>query len=914
MKWVSMMGGLLAWSGRAWLLCMVPLTAWGGGTGNAQIKVGLSTPHGMPAESGHTRIEWRAVTAGSEAIPATLSHRIRDEAGHTLQTFAPENVHIDENWQHAVELNVDQYGPVWYEATLIATATGANLHEVRQRITRLPPVPRLTRAEQEASFVGVNTHQWADWPLLARMGIHWARDYVWGWYGRGLHGTTTPQREDFLKRLAVARAAGVVTLPCIQKVFVTEDQQRWMDDYDEVVETFTRIGNHFPHKEWFQSGNEEETFFPGHVHEPNNYAQFIRAASAGLRQAGHGQRLVLAGDQFMYPEAMKQVLALTEPDDFWASCIHIYTGTVAPEKARRDTNVGGERRSADSLVLDRIRDYVRLFHDRGHEVWITETGWDVTYGPAVGERLQAVWLPRIYLLARWVGVDKIFWFYDRDVDEGSIRFASSGLWDQRAELRPSAATMAALSAHTVGTERGGSVDLGDPDTWCLLWDRPAGGGVATVWVVEGERQAPDVLRQAERAYDQYGNTIDPGTPLNDTVAYYYFDEWPEEWEAMRRVELASHRIQHVPVEDTVALVIEDPAGQAHAVHLEAAPEEWNVFTLDRNDEWIVTVRPRLAVEPGQYTLSLVAAGDGWERSWPVHFYVQPALQVEARAYHPGQAFPVTLARKRGTPTAGTVEVDPALGTVTPTDWALGTGEEVEVQFTARSAAAGAIPLNLIVDGGIQQTAWLRPAHVSVPAVETIVLEDGWDAWPEHTRWDATWFDSDRLTVEAAVAWSPEGVYLAVRFAADTVYDLDPEWFWTAQNMEWFVRPAADGPDDWASIDRHFWVQPVPTADGWRGWVGQWRERTHPGAGNISDHPEVRSHVTHEDGQLTLGVFVPAHVMGTAPQAGDTWRLAISMQNGTPTLMNLRAAWPETKEPVLLQGPAHWGYLHFKGAD
>lgn len=870
------------------------------------VRLEMLNRHGLADDDGGVRVR---VRAGAESSGEFRLHReLRTSTGERVEQWEPAQLAAGAAFDEEMNLTLPEFGGFVLEVRLMRIDAGAVAARSEQRMLRVLPMPPRTEEERIQSFVGINTHQWADWELFARLGIHWARDYVWGWYGRGEDGPVTRQGENLPLRLERAGAAGVLTLPCIQKTFVTEDATRWMDDTAEIERIFTRLGNHFPGQRWFQIGNEEEGKFPGHTHEPENYAQFIRHAAAGLRAAGHGQRIVLAGDVFMYPEAMRGVMARTEPEDFLASAIHIYTGTVAPELARRDANVGGDDRSADAYVLDRLRDYVRLLGARGHEVWITETGWDKTFGPAIGERRQAAWLPRMYLLSRWLGVEKVFWFFDRDYDE-QTRFASSGLIDLNGHLRPNAATMAAMSAILVGTESGGSVDLGN-GVWTLLWRKPdGGGGIACVWTVAEAHPAPAVLLSARERLDQFGNPRPPELPLTDEVSYFYFDAWPASWEAQRGVELLSHRRLQAAPGGEMAVELSRTDGVTWT--LRHGENDWPLTAGGAPDTFRARVPEDLRI--GGHALELRATGEGWSRSWATELTVNPLLDLPEPSYRPAVALELPIRSFDGRAVTVRVETGGELARAEPGVFRLEGNEPSVLRLTPAAEARGEIVFDLVLDSGVRQSAALRPFEVGVPK-GLPALDAAPEDWPAAARWPSARFARNRLEPELGLAWSEEGLWIAATFEADALFDLDPEWFWTAQILEIFLQPSGRGGSEWTQDVRQFWLQPVLREGEWRTLAGEWRRRVDPEASNVYGHPEIQTALRHGEGRVTLSALIPAAAIGRTPREGETWRAAFAVQNGLPAQMNLRAAWPVSKDTGLLEGPEKWGVLHLKDSS
>ena len=222
----------------------------------------------------------------------------------------------------------------------------------------------------------------------------------------------------------------------------------------------------------------------------------LRAAAAGLKDSGGAGRVILNGTAGIFVEDTEELLASPAKDDFAVVNYHHYTGTIAPETAKLDINLGREAGSTVYSFTDHLRRINRVSHAAGKEAWLTEVGWDVTYGPAVGEELQTLYLPRAWVLARWCGTDKVFWFFDRD-GQGKQKFSSCGLFDLEGNARPSAAATAALSQFTARARMAGAVDLGD-DAWCILF-QDAKRWVAVAWCLEGNRPAGEERRDRRAA-------------------------------------------------------------------------------------------------------------------------------------------------------------------------------------------------------------------------------------------------------------------------------------------------------------------------------------------------------------------------------------------------------------------------------
>lgn len=809
----------------------------------------------------------------------------------------------------SVIISVEKFGPYWLEVDLPENSSIRTV--LSKRLLHLPPARSLSKEERWESMIGVNSHQWANWALFQRMGIHWVRDYTWGWYGTGAEGVITSQNEDFSERLAQATLHEINVLPCIQKTFVTEDKSRWMDDAEDIQRIFNRISSHFPNQKIFQIGNEEESLFPGHIHEPDNYAQFIYNAARGLEQADNDAVILLAGDVFMYEEVMEEILQSQANESFLGSAIHIYTGTVSPEIATRDTNVGSEERRVDTLVLDRVRAYCQMFQKEDKEVWVTETGWDVIYGPAVGERRQAIYLPRMYLLLRAAGASKIFWFFDRDGTAG-VRFSSSGLKDPNLMLRPSAATLAAVSHLASNITPAGTLDLGHPDIYTYVWKTGDQRWLITTWSVEEEHGLPDLFKSATEAYDVFANPIDTkDRVISDEVTYFYFDNLPKWVNEQRQAHLLSNRLHSARIGEPLTITVD--TGSSHAVaDLKTISSDLELIDKSKNETvvtYMVQVSPK--AEIGIHGLSLVVSGEQWEKKWPIRVNALPALERVGPPVGGDQPSTHFLIRADGQSMKGEIMVLEGGGEVSPSLFSAQGGQKLEFRYYPGDNLYQPVPLRIILNDGIEQTITLQPETIPVPDLSSLDTDfSSLDIF----QMDNSYFvlSRDGLDFAMSIAWSEDSLHLWAKIPADEAFSADPEWFWNYQNLEIILSPGKT--DDNTNGDiRQFFFTPIFDQGEWRLLSGIWGGRNQPPKANIFDHPEIFTEIRIEEEKnaLFFEAKIPFEIIGAAPQRGDTWRAAVAMQSGKPSQMDLQAAWPRSKNAGFLNDSAYWGKLRFK---
>lgn len=872
------------------------------------LTINAPAPNGIVGADGELAVFLKLFTWDSAEKDVEVRCTVANWSGESVAQLDPIPVKLKGEWVGSAKVNLEQFGPYTFTASLYASGSSTAMTTATRRFVKMVEVPVLNAKEREKSFVGVNTHAWANWKLLSRLGIHWARDYAWNWVGKGEKGAKV-NGEDFHQRLKLADEAGLSTLACIQKTFVTPDKRKWMEDGEAIETAFARVATMFPELDYIEIGNEEESGFPDHAHEVTNYANFVQHAGAGTRKAGTGAKLVLSGDTFVFYDTVKGLIERVK-DDFGVVNYHYYSGTVPPEHATSDINDGSETRSTDMLVLDRFSEMNRMSHAAGKEVWLTETGWDVTYGPAVGERLQAVYLPRMYLISLMTGVDKIFWYFDID-QKGTIRFSSCGLVDLDSAVRPSGVALAALSKLMLGADYAGSVWLGDSDIWCPVWKMADGSWMATVWSILGQHPAAPEFAKAKAVYDMFGNK-GAAKDIGDEVQYLAFDQLPAAWAAQRKVELVSRTVLQVPIGGVSEIVVE--------CRDDSTTFAWeNLPASFRGGKWAIKSGKAVSglacapdAKPGHHELVLVAQGKGWVKKWKLNIEICPPVVLSSSPYLPGSSVWVDL--KLVDPPDGKVSlsVPKGSGVVEPAVVTLSSEAMTQVRFTPAAATQGAVPLSLELASGAKQTYHIRPGLVPVLKVEGITLDGKLEDWPEKNLISRDCFTSSKAGFYAAsgLGWTPEGIYVCMTFPSEKMFSADPTWFWNYANAELFFDSAGSEGNAWTPSCRQFWLYPVEKNGQWRLKSGEWKTRENPPGTNLYDDKRTRCAMSYEQGICTMEAFIPAEALGKAPSLNQIWSAALCMQTGLPSKQDRKAAWPRSKSEGNLDRPAMWGKIQF----
>ena len=867
------------------------------------LTVANECENGLTPASGRASVLLRVSSWDAPAGPLEVRWRLSDWKGKSvLADKAP--ITLAGRWSKRVDVALPAFGAYTCTVEIWEPGRPAPLATARRRLARVVEPAAVGAAERARSSIGVNTHLGAPFAAFGRLGIHWARDYSWGWLGRA---ETAPVGKglNFQEIRESADRAGVTVLPVLQGALRNSAGTAFIGDAAVIRETYRRLGAAFPQVGHWEVDNEAEYGFPGRRFQPANYENLIHAAADGLRAAAPAARVVLNGTAGIRYHDTVDLLRSPVRDDFAVVNYHYYTGAVPPEMATEDINIGGDMRREALAFLDQLRRINRLAHAAGKEAWLTEVGWDVANAPAVGERLQAVYLPRAYLLARLCGTDKVFWYYDRDVPGSTTRFGTCGILDLHNDARPSAAALANLSRYAALAHVGGSVDLG-PDRWCVLLRQPAGDWVAAVWSVQGKHPLPEPLREVKGS-DLFGNP-GVGRGISPEVSYYPLATLPAAWEAQRHAEWLSLSTLVCSPGTGVDAEARAPAGAALAwgpLPAEITAGAW----VPQGDRLIsrLTCAPGLA--PGEFPLRAAVQGAGWKREWPVSLIVLPPVRAAAEPYTPGD---LTILRLRAAhePTAVQVEVSADKAGVLPSSAALRTDRDTNIAVLPAAGARGPLPVVLRLGTGATHTLWLRPRAVDVPRLEKANLDGILSEWSEAHRWPGALFaaSGEALPGEVRLGWSPEGLWIGARLDVKEPQSTNPREFWSGTNVEIYLDAAGGESGGWGSGAHQFWLCPVKEEAGWRLVAGEWK-RGDAIPATLYDDRRCRTAMRATPAGFTFEALLPPEALGgRVPRAGDAWRAGLSLRSQGPVSAT-EAAWPSAKED-LLQGSQSWGVLRF----
>jgi hypothetical protein len=867
--------------------------------GTPMLTLQTSATDGLVDAQGRTTLRLGMTAWQPQKTSLILRHRLRDWSGQV--TALPEvSFELSSSWRQEVPITLPRFGPYLYSAEVFRSGEDKPIASVEQPLTWVRPVPKLTPQQRQGSSIGVNTHYQAHWETLSRLGVHWARDYSWGWLKHGEKAPNADNGVAFAPTWKAAQDAGITILPVMMGAFRNSANTGFLEDAGEITRAYERLAKAFPEVPYWELDNEADYRFPGRTFDIANYVNYIRAANAGLRAAGTGKIVLNGTAGILYDEAA-QLLQSPAAGDFAVVNSHFYTGTMPPELGQEDVNVGGESRRVPMTYLDQMRRINDLAHAAGKESWLTEIGWDATYGPAVGERLQACYLARAFLLGRYVHTDKTFWYFDRDVENSTGKFSSCGLLDRKHNVRPCGAALAQVSAETALATYGGSVDLG-PDRWCLLFQQPDGKWTAAAWTVRGEQPLPAELAGTE-AYDLFGNAITP-TKLSEEATYFHLERLPSTWEGQRKAELHSPTFLQAVAGDTLTVRVSGVA-DVRWEGLPAGFEDAGASPAGSLTEARIRVQP--ATTPGEYAAVLVGRGAGWERRWPLKILVAPLLTVQAAPYAVGQSTEIRLRLGGQTPRTVTATVAAEAGSVAPTSVTVAPGETATVTFTPAANCRGPVALLLRTED-FQQSVILRPGALLIPAAKaTPVLDGQLGEWPGPPLLEGDmWARNDSgFAPRLWAAWGPDTLWLALELSVEELKPADPKSFWDWTNLELFADRNGQGSRGWSATAHQLWFVPVQEGGTWRLYVGEWK-RGEAIPATIYDDKRCQTALQIAGGKLTAEIAVPMSVLGaSAARPGESWRLGFALQTPGEGRMK-QAGWPLLKDQGLLDGTQNLG--------
>ncbi len=152
--------------------------------------------------------------------------------------------------------------------------------------------------------------------------------------------------------------------------------------------------------------------------------------------------------------------------------VHTYTGAIAPELSKVDTNLhrGSNAVSGTPHLENLMRlDDWRNVHMKGKPIWMTETGYDTGGKRAVSMRNHAAYTVRNTLMMLGAGIEQVMIY--REAGDGNSLYAASGMLTSQGQPRAAFFTLATLIRQITGSGALYKLHHDNEDIWLYAWTR-----------------------------------------------------------------------------------------------------------------------------------------------------------------------------------------------------------------------------------------------------------------------------------------------------------------------------------------------------------------------------------------------------------------------------------------------------------
>ncbi|RYX85882.1 hypothetical protein EON83_03760 [bacterium] len=872
---------------------------------------------------------WRPQVANG-----TLNWKVVDWNGATVKSGnAP--LKVEDNLALALPIDATKFGVYRLESS-VKWADGKSL-DISQPFAIIPVARPLTDAEKDASPYGLNVLS-ARQPMpetFRKAGIVWFRDYGFNyeWMVRAKGGDRSYSGWPWYPKIVKSyENSGARVLANLQKAIKPPSDGKVGPDQAWTRE-LVDIENAFPSIRAFELDNEydlnRENINAEEAIGWKNYGSYHKKFGEVTQLLGDGKFIAAEnGRAGIWPERVRKQIESGAFDSIGVINSHYYAGVPAPEVSATNYNTGMALQETSALWFDQLRDIKKVARSDGkpRQHWLTEFGWDTKAGPVVSATEQAAYLARAYMMLAAAGTEKGFWYWDLDSPGANNFFDGCGLFtfDQLPKL--SYAAYAGLTQMLPKPEYIGMISAGE-NTWGYLF-RNEGKLVASLWTLDGKK-GPNVNFEGAKVYDFLANPLDK-TEMQLGMEPVYAVGVGENSRFARQAaySLSTPYLVSMTAGDSVTTTLQikntRSAPISGKVQLQL-PEGWtdtsgaqNISvtagkTVEvplsfhiSNDEGLGEKTVRIGVSEGEPLVNI-----------PLRVSIERPVLMTVRGLQgePGQSeVKVRVSNQSARPLDGTVRFKlPALwNTATPeikvdalkpaevrditatvnwtADWK--NGEQALVEY--RSA-----------DGRTAQQP-LIPSRLTLhKAPDGLKMDGDLSDWGTQNKLPDWVLGSTQGEAKASayMAWSSQGLYLALDVRDSRGIVPDPRAFWQGDVTEMFIDTRNDKTArKYEAGDHQFWF--APQLEQKRAYTGQWKRGGEIGESRF-DIGGIQSSVVRKGDGYVMECLLPAAqikefkaVVGT--RIGLNLNITVKGAQGDREVF-----WPNPKADSTEQ-PANWG--------
>ncbi len=883
-----------------------------------------------------------------DPLKGNLTLSVTDDAGQAVDK-QEKPFEAEASLAMSVPLKVARFGR--YKLSAHAALQGTEARDTSMFFAKLPSQPELTAEQKIASPYGLNVHSGGPWPLAAyrAAGLVWYREYAftWDWLERA-KGTNNDFAgwPYFPKIVQNYLDHGAMVAPVLQKSIVkpefnADGSIKKIGPDPQWVRMLVQVVSAFPDVKFWELSNEYDLPAANSRAEDRvgwkNYGLYHKKFGAVLDLLGGGSLFAISnGTAGIHPSLTEKLIKEGYFDQIDALSFHHYCGIEPPETniGNNNTASGEVNNEPPTLFVDQLRQMKKVGNVDGHQrqAWLTEVGWDTLAGKVVTPYQQAVYLPRMWMMAMAAGTDKVFWFYDKDAANPSHFFDGCGLLDANLQPKASICSLAAMTSLLPTPQYVGSINAG-PDTQGYVFQED-GKLIASLWSISKD-DGPKASFKAERLLDFMGNPVQ-GNDVQLTMAPLYavgIDRGGD-WYKQTAYDIQSPYMENAaagdPLKTTVTIHNNRSEPIVGKVSLQL-PDGWKTdageqsYTVAPGKTAEVTLPFSVSFNESlglkQATIRFAENGKTVKEmplvvlvSRPFMMHVSPIVTAPDEP----TTVKVTLVNLSTRPQSGKLELKLPVSwkAITPTievsplqpreqrvidtklawndQWK--TGESASVVFVTS-------------DGEMSQP--LIPPSFHIPEVQNVKIDGDLSDWPADSQFPQWMLGSTdgKPNAEIHMAWSPKGLLVGVNVHDSQVVVKNPKEFWDGDTLELFINNQADQKKhSFGKGDHQFWF--VPLVKEHRAYVGQWKQGDELPA-TLYDIQGIESSVVARDGGYVMEFLLPSERFGFHPQANGkiTLNLNLTVHGGKS---EREVYWTRAKSDGVTTHPGEWGTIRLMG--